>query len=58
MRWRVAGGLLHLNEKEKISCRGGEERRREEKRGEPELTESIAVCRNQGTTGEETIKKD
>lgn len=52
------GGLLHLNEKEKLSRHGGEERGGLGRRTEPELIDPISVCRNQRTTGEETIKED
>lgn len=52
------GGLLHLNEKEKLSLHGGEERGGLARRTEAELIDPIAVCSNQQRTGEETIKED
>lgn len=51
-------GLLHLNEKDKLSRHGAEERGGLGRRTEPELIDPISVCRNQQTTGEETIKED
>lgn len=47
------GGEVHLNEKQKLSCSGGEDRR-----GSGEPIDPISVCRNQRTTEEETIKED
>lgn len=52
------GGLLHLNEKEKLNRHGGEERGGLGRRTEAELIDPISVCRNQRTTGEATIKED
>lgn len=47
------GGEVHLNEKQKLSCSGGKDRR-----GSGEPIDPISVCRNQRTTEEETIKED
>lgn len=51
------GGLLHLNEKEKLSCHGGEKRGGLGRRTEPGLIDPISVCRNRQTTGESDRRK-